>query len=119
MIFYRVMDDLLTDSLYEELNDECGWQEVEAEGEGDGEGEGGNHTESYGAQNKPIDTGYELSISEDIASKLYGMAGTDFQSSISNSEATVMPCPHNLSLLEEQLISRARIDERLLYIAPD
>ena len=36
MIFYRVMDDLLTDSLYEELNDECGWQEVEAEGEGEG-----------------------------------------------------------------------------------
>ena len=36
MIFYRVMDDLLTDSLYEELNDECGWQEVEADGEGEG-----------------------------------------------------------------------------------
>ena len=49
MIFYRVMDDLLTDSLYEELNDECGWQEVEADDVGDGEGEGGNQTENYGA----------------------------------------------------------------------
>ena len=51
MIFYRVMDDLITDLLYEELKDECGLQEVEAEGEGDGEGEGGNQTENYGAQN--------------------------------------------------------------------
>ena len=36
--------------------------------------------------------------------------GWHFQSSISDSDVTVMPCPYNLSLLEEQLISRAKSD---------